>query len=205
MKFGRIVVRVLLIGFVVVVTVVAVGGFFLPSRMEVEAERTVDLPAPEIYERLASLKGWPDWAPWWRQDPFLQTEFAGSESGAGAAMKWRSKSEGAGQAKITGVIPNREVAVALDFEDRGEGACLIRLEENADRTRTKVVWRFTMEFGLNTGRRYFGLFFRNTVKRDLAEALERLDAAAHAPPADKAGVTAKGRGEEPVPSVLEKP
>lgn len=197
--------RILLIAFVVVVTVVAVGGFFLPSRMEVEAERTIDLPAPEIYDRLASLKSWPDWAPWWRKDPFLQTEFAGSESGTGAAMKWRSKSEGTGQAKITSVIPNRELAVALDFEDRGDGACLIRLEENEARTSTKVLWRFSMDFGQNTGRRYFGLFFRNTVKRDLAEALERLAAAAQAPPSDKSGASGKGREEEPGPSILERP
>jgi len=181
MKFGRILVRWLLIGFVVLVTAVAVGGFFLPSEMEVTEERLIDLPAPELYERLASLKRWPEWAPWWKKDPFLQAEFAGPDSGAGAVMRWLSKQEGSGQAKITDVIPNRELAVALDFGDRGEGNCLIRLEESADRRQTRVSWSFRMYFGQNTGRRYFGLFFGNAIRKDLAEALLRLDEAAHAP------------------------
>ncbi|MES2707772.1 MAG: SRPBCC family protein [Verrucomicrobiota bacterium] len=185
MKFGRILVRWLLIVFVVLVTAVAVGGFFLPSRMEVSEERVISSPAPELYDRLASLKRWPEWAPWWKKDPFLQTEFAGPDSGAGAAMQWLSKSEGTGQAKITAVIPNRELAVALDFADRGEGECLIQLEESADQKQTRVRWSFSMSFGLNTGRRYFGLFFRNSLKKDLAEALERLETAAHSNPAAK--------------------
>ena len=96
-------------------------------------------------------------------------------------MKWLSKQEGAGQAKITAVIPNRDVAVALDFDDRGEGQCRIQLEESADRRQTKARWSFSMGFGLNTGRRYFGLIFRSAVRKELNEALEHLDAAARAP------------------------
>ncbi|RYD31223.1 MAG: hypothetical protein EOP86_18345 [Verrucomicrobiaceae bacterium] len=187
MKFGRILVRWLLIAFVVLVTAVAVGGFFLPSRMEVTVERTIEAPAAELYDRVASLKRWQEWAPWWQRDPFLQTEFAGPESGAGAAMKWLSKQEGAGQAKITAVIPNRDVAVALDFNDRGEGECRIRLEESADRRRTRVRWSFSMSFGLNTGRRYFGLLFWSAVRRELNEALERLETAARTTDTDATG------------------
>lgn len=175
MKFGRILVRWLLIVFVVLVTTVAIGGFFLPSRMEVTAERTIEAPAAELYDRVASLKRWPEWAPWWQRDPFLETEFAGPESGAGAAMKWMSKSEGSGQAKIIAVIPNRDVSVALDFADKGEGECRIVLEESPDHQRTKVTWSFGMSFGQNTGRRYFGLLFKHAVSRDLDSALERLE------------------------------
>ncbi len=160
---------------------VAVGGFFLPASLEVERERAIPLAAPELYERVASLKRWQEWASWWQREPFLEVEYSGPESGAGSAMQWRSKNEGEGRAKILSVSPNREVALAVDFGERGDASSLIRFTESNDPTQTLVQWKFRTNFGANTGRRYFGLLFRSWVERDLEISLERLETAAARP------------------------
>lgn len=166
------------VGAGVLMAAVAVGGFFLPASLIVEKERLMPLPAPEIYDRVASLRRWPEWATWWQREPFLQVEHAGPESGAGGMMAWRSKAEGEGRAKITAISPSREVALAFDFGERGDAVSSIRFEESADRTQTLVKWKFRTDFGGNTGRRYFGLMFRKWVEKDLEDSLAGLEAAA---------------------------
>lgn len=161
----------------VLMTLVAVGGFFLPASLVVERERLMPVPAPEIYERVASLRRWPEWATWWQREPFLEVNYTGPDSGAGAAMAWESKYEGAGRGKITSVSPDREVGLAFDFGERGDAVSVFRFEESADRMQTKVRWKFRADFGGNTGRRYFGLLFRPWVEKDLEEGLARLEAA----------------------------
>ena len=157
---------------------VAVGGFFLPSSLEVRRERLMPVPAPDLYERVASLRRWPEWATWWQREPFLEVEHTGPEAGAGASMAWRSKQEGEGRAKIMSVSPDRELALAFDFGERGDARSVFRFEESADRKQTRVEWIFHTDFGGNTGRRYFGLLFRRWVEKDLEEGLARLEAAA---------------------------
>lgn len=159
-------------------TLVAVGGFFLPASLIVERERTMPVPAPDLYERVASLRRWPEWATWWQREPFLEVQYAGPDTGAGAAMAWRSKQEGEGRARILSVSPDREVALAFDFGERGDARSFMRFEESADRRQTRVRWTFRADFGGNSGRRYFGLLFRSWVEKDLEEGLMRLEAAA---------------------------
>ena len=162
----------------VLMALVAVGGFFLPASLEVTRERVMPVPAPELYDRVASLRRWPEWAAWWQREPFLEVEHSGPGAGAGAAMAWRSKQEGEGRAKIMSVSPDREVALAFDFGERGDARSVIRLEESADQKQTRVKWTFRTDFGANTGRRYFGLLLRPWVEQDLDEGLARLEAAA---------------------------
>jgi Polyketide cyclase / dehydrase and lipid transport len=162
----------------VLMTVVAVGGFFLPASLVVERERLIPMAVPELYVRVAGLPRWPEWSTWWQREPFLAAQFSGPASGVGCEMAWQSKQEGEGRAKIIAVAPDRQVALALDFGDRGEAQCQIRFEESADRQQTRVRWTFRTDFGGNTGRRYFGLFSRSWVERDLDESLARLETAA---------------------------
>jgi uncharacterized membrane protein len=170
------------LGVGVLMCAVAVGGFFLPASLEVEKERLIPAPAPVIYDHVAALPRWPDWATWWQREPFLEVEFSGPTTGAGSMMKWSSKREGEGRAKITAVAPNREIALAFDFGERGDAVGLVRFEETPDRRQTKVRFKFRTEFGGNSGRRYFGLLFRSFVEKDLEENLERLEAIVLAPP-----------------------
>lgn len=162
----------------ILMALVAVGGFFLPASLEVTRERLMPVPAPDLYERVASLRRWPEWATWWQREPFLEVEHAGPAAGAGAGMAWRSKQEGAGRARIMSVSPDREVALAFDFGERGDARSMIQFVESADRKQTLVRWTFRSDFGGNTGRRYFGLLFRPWVEQDLASGLARLEAAA---------------------------
>ncbi len=157
---------------------VAVGGFFLPASMVIERQRLIPLPAPELFDRVAALPRWPEWAIWWQREPFLEVQFSGPDRGPGSTMQWQSKHEGAGRAKIMGFTPDREVHLAFDFGERGDAVSTFQFEESADRQQTMVRWKVRTDFGGNTGRRYFGLLFRDWVERDLDAGLARLEAAA---------------------------
>lgn len=157
---------------------VAVGGFFLPSSLEVTRERLIPLPAAVLYDRVVRLERWAEWAPWWQREPFLEVQYSGPAAGAGATMSWQSKSQGEGRAKITSVSPDRLVGLALDFGDRGDAVSAVRFEQSPASPGTRVRWTFRSEFGGNTGRRYFGLFLRAWVERDLEVALAGLEESA---------------------------
>lgn len=162
----------------ILMALVAVAGFFLPASLVVQRERLIPFPAPDLYDRVAALNRWPEWAVWWQREPFLETEFSGPPAGAGATVSWRSKSEGAGRARITAVSPSTEIALAFDFGERGDARSTLRFEENTDRTATLVRWTVRSDFGGNTGRRYFGLLFRHAVETDLDQSLANLETAA---------------------------
>lgn len=162
----------------VLMALVAVGGFLLPASLEVQRERLMPVEAPELYERVVSLRRWPEWATWWQREPFLEVEYSGPASGAGAAMAWRSKQEGEGRAKIMSAAPDREVALAFDFGERGDARSVIQLVETPGRKETRVKWIFRTDFGGNTGRRYFGLLFRSWIEKDMETGLAALEAAA---------------------------
>ena len=151
----------------------AVGGFFVPRDLKVERSVTIARPAVEIFDRLQSFRKWEGWASWFRRDPFLEKKFSGPEEGTGAMMEWSSRNDGAGRIKIVGTSLPARVNMAVDFGEHGEAVSWFELTD-AGQGATRVTWVFSADFGQNAARRYFGLFFRSRVAKDLDEGLGNL-------------------------------
>jgi hypothetical protein len=167
--------RILFWGFFVVAAAIAAGGFILPKELKVTRSATIRAAPATVFDKLQNLKQWESWGPWFRRERFIDLKFDGPESGAGAMMAWKSDSEGQGRLKIVSAAAPRSIDVAVKF-DEGPSANLAFALRAAGEEATEVTVDLESDFGMNPGRRYFALFARGAVARDLDEALENLKA-----------------------------
>ena len=166
----------------IVVFVVVTGAFFLPSQVKVSRSVSIKAAPAVVFDQLQSFRKWEAWAPWFQRDGHLVTDFSGPESGAGAIMTWSSKKEGDGRVKIvTAKLPSG-LRMAVDFADTGEADTWFDLRD-AGGGATELTWGFSVDFGHNMGRRYFGLMVPGAVGRDLDEGLANLKALLEKPSA----------------------
>ena len=167
--------RILFWTFSILMILVAVGAFFLPSQVKVTRSVTIKSAPAALLDQVHSFRKWAAWAPWFRRDPLLVTDFTGPESGPGAMMSWSSKKEGDGRIKIVSASLASGLRMAVDFGDSGEADMWFDLRDAGDAA-TELTWGFQVDFGHNMGRRYFGMMLRGAVERDLEEGLANLKA-----------------------------
>lgn len=157
-------------------TLIAVAGFFLPSSMTVRGEITVNAGEETLRSKVADLKQWPKWGPWFQKDPFCQTAFPEAARGAGALMQWTSSEYGEGKLKVLSERPGA-VAIAVEFSGRGRAEGRWTFTPAAE-GQTKVAVELQADFGQNTGRRWWGLIYRSSIQNDVQEMLQSLKSAA---------------------------
>ena len=95
---------------VVLVAVIATR----PPTFSVSRSRTVAAAPSALYAQVADFHRWAAWSPWEHLDPAMQKTFDGA--GAGATYAWKgNKQVGAGRMTITGMKPDAEVDIRLEF------------------------------------------------------------------------------------------
>ncbi len=133
--------RIVLIVIVVVVAILAVAAM-KPSTFHVERSITIKAPPEKIFPLVDDFHNWNAWQP---QDKgaSIQRSYSGAASGVGAISEWQGTgSAGQGRMQITESVPNRKVAVAVDFVKpfHAHNINVFTLEPAADST--KVTWSF---------------------------------------------------------------
>jgi uncharacterized protein YndB with AHSA1/START domain len=129
----------LLLGALVVVLIAVIA--LQPSTFAIE--RAIDIAAPPdvVFAHLASPKAMDVWSPWVKMDPEQKLSHEGPESGVGAIESWEGPQIGAGRLTITGVKPNEEVEMRLEFTKpmKATNRALFTLTPAGDGTR--ITWR----------------------------------------------------------------
>jgi len=160
---------------VVIVALMAVIGFFLPSKWETSASMSMKAPCDRIYPHVADLKKWQGWSPWTTEkDPTLTYTYTGPESGVDAQSNWTSKSMGTGWMKITKADSMSGVTydlfINMGFESTLQGS--IGFEKDGDMT--KVTWTDKGDAGNNIIMKWMALFMGSTMKGELESGLAKL-------------------------------
>jgi hypothetical protein len=152
----------------------AVVGLLLPKRYHVERSIVIDAPAEAIFPTINTLKEWPTWTAWTKENyPGMKVLFAGPEAGVGAKYSWTGEKVGTGELQITEADPAQGIKYDLDFEN-GKQVSLggLRLEP-ADRG-TKVTWWTEGDLGWRPVHRYFGLLMDSMMGPDFETGLNNL-------------------------------
>jgi len=106
---------------ILAVLVLAIGGIAAAAAMQpptYTVVRTTDVAAaPALaYAAVADFHNWQKWSPWDDMDPDMKREYTGPQSGAGASYYWKGNEKvGEGRMTITGVQPDAQVSVKLEF------------------------------------------------------------------------------------------
>jgi len=160
-------------GLVLIVGLVAIAGFFIPSTYRVERSLLIAAPPQRVYTLVAPPRRWPEWAIWNRRDPAMTVGFFGPEMGAGAGWSWVSRTEGKGRMTFVTADPEKGFTYELYFPDYGSTSTgEIRFERQAGGTR--VTWTNEGNVGRNPLMHYMALVMDHMVGPDFEAGLANL-------------------------------
>lgn len=161
----------------VLVVVLLVGGWLLPSTFSASRSVVVDAPPDKVYPLVADPRAWKLWSVWNQRDPAMKIVYSGPASGVGAAWAWQSATEGDGKMTFTAADPGKRVAFDLDFPDFGttsRGELLFAPEGSG----TRVTWTMNGDFGRNPLYHWFTLVADRMTGKDFESGLANLKALA---------------------------
>ena len=131
-----------------VVAYAGVGLLFMPSKVEANTSAEIAAPRSKVYQQVATLKTWPEWAVWNQErDPKAKFSFEGPETGVGSTWKWASEGDlGTGTMKVVKAEPG-EVVYELSYEGHGGEPAKVSIKLDEADGKTKVTWAMTADFG----------------------------------------------------------
>jgi uncharacterized protein YndB with AHSA1/START domain len=134
----------LLVAIVVVALVVAV--MLVSPDFAVEREIVINKPRTQVFAYAKDLRNQNEWGPWFKRDPAMKQEFAGTDGTAGFTSKWESKNPevGKGEQEIKRVVPNQRIDSELRFIEPFASTANVHMDfEDAGPDQTKVKWGFS--------------------------------------------------------------
>jgi hypothetical protein len=112
-----------------------------PGTFRVQRSIEIHAPPEKIFALVNDFHEWPKWAPQDKEDPSMQRNYGGAESGVGAFSDWSSRgSAGAGRMAITGSLPAKSVTVQVDFTKPFEAHNRNEFALQTGATSTNVTW-----------------------------------------------------------------
>jgi Polyketide cyclase / dehydrase and lipid transport len=170
------------IGILAATLLVAVVGLLLPSEYRVQRELVIHTSPERIHQFTSDLETWPQWTPWFQNDPSLEITIGPISRDVGAHQEWKAK-KGGGHLTITRSEPRWGVGYEMDLsKGRPQSNYTMRYEAMADST--KVIWEMQGDMGWNLMGRYFNLLMDPMVGPLFDEGLARLKMITEKPPAD---------------------
>lgn len=171
----------LLLGIGILLALLAIVGFFLPSRYRVERSIVVNAPAEAVFARVNTLRTWPEWTAWTKAKyPDMETTFSGPDAGVGSVYQWSGKSSGIGSLKITEAEPAKRIVYDLDFEN-GKYLSVGTIAFIPEGASTRVTWVDEGALGANPINRWFGLMMDSMMGPDFEAGLKNLKQQSESP------------------------
>lgn len=138
---------------VVLVVVLAIIGWLLPSTIHIERSMTMKAPTSAIFNQVKVMKNWELWSPWKAMDPDMKLTYNDIPEGVGASYSWVGEKTGEGTITLTEVKENELILMNLSFKGQGEATSGFRFEKEGEET--NVIWYFDSEVGANPFMRLF--------------------------------------------------
>lgn len=169
----------------VIIALLVLVSFFLPSKVHVERSLTIKAPPELIFSEVNNLKNWAHWSPWLRLDPAMKMSYEGPEEGVGAKYSWQSEHPkvGDGSMWIIESKPAELVLTQMDMGDMGRPKGTYKLEKNGDET--KVTWIMDADgegipWSMYVPSKFFNLFMDDMLGPMFEAGLKNMDSVATA-------------------------
>ena len=158
-------------GGAVLLTVVLLIGFFLPTEWSVTAELRVEAAPEDLIPFLDSPEGWAEWTAW----PDSGLVRSGPERGPGSAISWDDQELGAGSFTIADVTARTiQYAVVVDGAANTLMTTNGSIELEPLGSATLVHWTESGDLGRNPLMGFWGLTMEKAQTRELQKSLEQL-------------------------------
>ena len=158
-------------GGAVLLILVLLIGFFLPTEWSVSAEVRIEVSSDELMPYLDSPEGWARWTAW----PDSGLTRSGPGRGAGASISWQDQELGAGSFTIGEVA---ETSVLYDVEVDWAANTLMITNGEIDLeplgSATLMRWTESGDLGRNPLMGFWGLTMERAQARELQKSLDQL-------------------------------
>jgi len=149
-------------------------SFFLPKEISINRSVRVSAPMYRVFDQVNDLRNWERWSPWKRMDPAMVMTFSNPPVGEKAFYKWESANDRIGHGTLTlaRVIPDQEVLMSIEFEDRGTQSSLFQFAHVDDQI--ELTWSMKTQVGVMPWSKYFGLLLKSEMKKQFDEGLRAI-------------------------------
>lgn len=160
----------------VVVLILAIVYFILPSSAHVERSTVISAQPDVVFAHMNSMKKFHEWSPWASLDPNMKVTYEGAEEGVGSKMSWESDKQdvGNGSQWIVESIPNKFVKNNLTF-GTDPNPSLVTFTLTPENQGTKVTWTFDAT-DMSGGEKIFATFADNMLGPQYEQGLSNLKA-----------------------------
>ena len=150
------------------------AGLLLPDRARITRSITLRAPPEAVFERLATLRHWPEWTAWTtNRFPDLVYRFDGPAQGVGATLIATGQSSGDGTVRIVRAEPGAGVDYTLDF-NHGTQLFDGTLHYASAPDGLRLTWTLEARLGGNPLKRWAGLAMATLMAGDMETGLARL-------------------------------
>jgi len=162
----------ILIGLVVIIVILVVVGFLLPTEYEVSRYIVIDAKVSKVHDHVGDLRSWEDWQTWKDEDPSIEITFGKKTTGVGARQTWTGK-EGEGELVFTSSDSKRGVEYDMSFQQgKFKSTGSILYEEMGKSTR--VTWTMSGDWPVPVVGGYMVLLFTPMIGDSFEKSLSNL-------------------------------
>ena len=109
-----------------------------PNEFEVSRTRTINAPAPVLYDNVIDFKNWEAWSSWAEADPDMIITLPEQTKGINGSYSWEDK-DGIGTMKTIEAIPNESIQQKMQFADFPPSEVSWKFKPNENGS-TDVTW-----------------------------------------------------------------
>jgi len=87
-----------------------------PNSFKITRTKTINAPAPVIYNNVIDFKNWEAWSPWVEKEPSTEITLSEQTEGVGGAYSW-TDNDGAGTMTTTAAVPYESIQQEMQFAE----------------------------------------------------------------------------------------
>ncbi len=165
----------IVIGLFVIIIVLFLISFFLPSKVHVERSSVINATQDAVFNEVNDLKKWKGWTPYHQTGSDVKINFGDTTSGENASYTWTSNSNQSdnGSVKIIESTPNRSITALMNF--MGQNGILCRFRFDSSDGTTQMKWSIEANMGWNPLQKFFGLTLDNYWAAYCEKGMKNLD------------------------------
>jgi len=158
---------------ILLLIILGIVGYFLPSSFSVSKTVNISAPSAYIHDYVGDLNKWQTWTPWKGDDPEIDITLGDRTTGIGASQSWTDK-HGGGSLTFTSWSPEKGIEYNLFFEGGKYQSKSAIKYDTSSQTRTRVHWTLDGDMGMPIIGGYFALFMKFSIGNMFQDGLQQL-------------------------------
>lgn len=169
MKF----IKIPLVAFSVIIALLWIGSFLLPSSLIVKRSITINASNKEVFNYFNELQQWRQWSPWLVDSLENDLQYSQPSYGKHAFITWQnSKHKNKGRITILSAKRYTDLHYKVDYDSFNSSYVTVHFE--ADKNATFIVWQLQNDINNNPVNKYAALIMPFFVGKDLEKSLRNI-------------------------------